>query len=88
MTKTSQRKLLILKNPGNPLIDEAYLILKEDPAIENARSGDILEEANRLIASRTLPVEEVHRHRRVPAFLWGLLTGSGLSSAIFFLFLR
>lgn len=86
MTKTRQRRMLILKNPGNPLIDEAYLILKDDPAIETACSGDILEEANRLIASRTLPVDEIRRHRRLPAFLWGVLAGGGLSFVLFFLF--
>lgn len=78
--------MLILKNPGNPLIDEAYLILKDDPAIENVHSGNILEEANRLIDSRTLPVDEIRRHRRLPAFLWGILAGGALSSAVFFLF--
>ncbi len=88
VNKNCQRKMLILKNPNSPLFDEAYLILKDDPAIEHARSTDILEEANKLIASRTLSLSEEHRPRRFPFFLYGLLSGGSICTLVYFLFLR
>lgn len=88
MYKSCQRKMLILKNPNSPLFDEAYLILKDDPAIEHARSADILEEANKLIASRTLAVDQLRRPRRLPFFLYGLLSGGAVCTLVYFLFLR
>ena len=80
--------MLILKNPNSPLFDEAYLILKQDPAIENAHSRDILEEANNLIASRTLSVAAIRRPRRLSFFIFGLLSGIALSLLIYFIFMR
>lgn len=88
MEKNCQRKMIILKNPNSRFFDEAYLILKDSLDEEQAESADILEEANKLLASRIVEVDERKRHRPWLCFGLGMASTALPVGLIYFLFLR
>ena len=51
MLKGCQRKVIVIKNPGSELFEEAYFIVK--PLDKAKKESDFLAEANRIISSRT-----------------------------------
>lgn len=53
MIKGCSRKVIVIKNPGSNLFEEAYFIVS--PKESERKYGDFLLEANRIIASRTVP---------------------------------
>lgn len=76
------KDLIVVKNIENPLIDEAYLILKKEARGE-AGEDDIVKEANRLIGGF-----DIREKKKAPlggalCFLLGALT-SGLVISLLF----
>lgn len=53
MIKGCSRKVIVIKNPGSNLFEEAYFIV--NPKESERKHGDFLLEANRIIASKTVP---------------------------------
>ncbi len=49
MLKGCQKKLIVMKNTGSPMFDEAYFILSENALRAHASERDIINEANRII---------------------------------------
>ena len=84
--KELKKNLVILKNVGSDYIDEAWIILKGELP-KNAISGDIVKEANRIIAEYKTGKK---RKKRSPFSLWsfflGVITASVLAGSLFFIF--
>lgn len=75
--KGCNKKIVCMKNVDGRLFEEAFFILKEEQA--GADDGDMLEEANRLLAANTFKERErpaVRRLARLRDFLFGALTSA------------
>ena len=77
MLKGIERHMVVLKNTGSPLYEEAYFILNDEKTDNGILEADILAEANRIVA------KEEKRFRGRP-----LLEGYGekISFALGFVF--
>lgn len=69
MIKGCSRKVIVIKNPGSNLFEEAYFIVS--PKESERKHGDFLLEANRIIASRT--VSNNYEKSRVTGLLFCFL---------------
>ena len=80
MLKGTQKRILQIKSPNSALFEEAYFILK--PTSDEARDDDMVTEAERLLASATLP-----KKKRRFSLSWEdvlvFLAGVALSFVIF-----
>ena len=92
MVRGTQKKVVYIKNTGGAVFDEAFFLLKEERG-SGFSGDDILREADRIIAERT--VRGGHREEKrgifLPAwlfFLFGMLFSVLVSSAAFLLFLE
>ncbi len=90
MIKGIQRSMIVLKNTGSPIFEEAYFILREGSG-RKADRGDMVSEASRIIAANRIPPEPLFNGRarrrrerllRLILFLAGLLIG-GAAALIF-----
>ena len=70
MIKGCSRKVIVIKNPGSDLFEEAYFIL--NPRESERKHGDFLLEANRIIQSKTVSGDA--RRKKKSGLLW-LVTG-------------
>ncbi len=87
MIKGASRRMVVLKNTGSPLFEEAYFILREE-AKEKSPRLDMISEANRIVAANALPRERTRRGEAVTRllfFLLGALFGGGGAAVLFFL---
>lgn len=81
-----QRRMVILRNTNSPIFEEAYLILKDGGEAEH-ESVDLLDEANRLLNSRTFRVAEPRVSTKIGWFIIGVLSSLAISLVIYFLLL-
>ena len=87
MIKGASRRMVVLKNTGSPLFEEAYFILRRE-AEEKSLRTDMVSEANRIVAANVLPRADRRRRRGLLAiglFLLGVLTGGGAAALLLFL---
>lgn len=79
MIKGCSRKVIVIKNPGSDLFEEAYFIVS--PKVSERKHGDFLHEANRIIALKSGSEPCVKKGVRL---LWPLLVGfaTGACSAL------
>ncbi|MBQ0010632.1 MAG: hypothetical protein KBS76_05995 [Ruminococcus sp.] len=75
------KNLIVVRNLENPLIDEAYLILKRG-ALRDAGEDDIVREANRILSGCEIPARKKAPPRGAVCFLFGAV----LSAAVFSFF--
>lgn len=71
-----RRKMVILRNTNSPIFEEAYLILRDDK--DDEESVDLLDEANKLLNSRTFRVCE---KKRSASAIW-FFVGCALTLAV------
>lgn len=80
-----QRKVIYLKNTGSHIFDEAYFVVREDSEGTPASEGDMISEANRIIAENFGARRERGRPsvqgRDVLSFLCGM-AATGILTAI------
>jgi len=86
LIKGCSKKVIVIKDPGSNLFEEAYFIVA--PGMAERKQGDLLLEANRIIAARTVP--DACRRKRMPG-LYMLALGFilGMTAALptaYFLF--
>ncbi len=81
MLRGTKKQIIHLKNPENPLFEEAFLIVKNHPPKEGAPRS-MVEEANRLLAVQDKQVYSMpaQRKRHLPwlallCFMSGAVTG-------------
>ncbi len=86
--KGASRRMVVLKNTGSPLFEEAYFILREEAEAKGPRA-DMVSEANRIVAANALPPREAKRkgNRLLMTFffLLGALLGSGGATLVLLL---
>lgn len=73
--KEFKKNMVILKGVGCDYIDEAFIILKGDLP-HDIQSGDIVKEANRIIAEYRTGKKRKRRPFSLPSFLLGIGTAS------------
>lgn len=91
--KGIQKNMVVVKNTGSRIFEEAYFILREK-ADSSGKKQDMVTEANRIIAANTLSPEKAltarrerkkERRRRLLFFFLGILAGAAASATLFFL---
>ncbi len=87
MVKGCQRRIILLRETGSGMFEEAYFILKPEKA--NAPQQLMIAEANRIIAEHAAPHRPHERPARRTApwlfFLGGLCTGGSLMALLWLL---
>lgn len=84
MLKGYQKRVVILKNTGSKMFEEAQFVLKED--YSRASDFDIVSEATRLINDTAIRVEKPPRRKKVSEILpfsLGILLGALLSAVLY-----
>lgn len=86
MIKGCSRKVIVVKDPGSDLFEEAYFIVS--PKESERRYGDFLLEANRIIQSKTVSHGHTKRDTSVliPVLI-GFLTGVAVAFSVALLLL-
>lgn len=89
MVKGCQRKIVVLKDTGSDLFEEAYFILKEEHSdCEGAIPQDMAEEADRILSGNLSAPRRQRRNTGKPVsglrwFLYGALLAGSLVTAVF-----
>ncbi len=90
MIKGIQRNMVVLKNTGSPIFEEAYFILRERPGTETGKN-DMVSEASRIIAANMISPEKLiaeksqkarERFIRLLIFALGAISGGMLSALV------
>lgn len=87
MIKGCSRKVIVVKDPGSDLFEEAYFIVS--PKESERGASEFLLEANRIIQSKTTVSFDGNRRKKTGLIqlLAGFLSGMGVSLTIaYFLF--
>lgn len=85
MIKGCSKRVIVMKNTGHEMIEEAFFILSPDAAKGKTGEGDILKQANSILESSGMPTsfssfslnvnaKKKPRHS-VTDFLWGVVAG-------------
>lgn len=89
MVKGCQRKIVVLKDTGSDLFEEAYFILKEEHSGGEASiPPDMAEEADRILSGNLSAPKKPRTGGRRPVsglrwFLYGALLAGSLVTAVF-----
>lgn len=84
MIKGCSRKVIVIKNPGSDLFEEAYFIVS--PREAERQYGDFLTEANRIIALRTTPHVCAQRSgKKFVPWIFGFFLGATVAFPLYFL---
>ena len=84
--KEFKKNLVILKGLGCDYIDEAFIILKGNLP-HDVKNGDIVKEANRIIAEYRTGKKRKRLPFSLPSFFLGFGTASAISIFLFILLL-
>ncbi len=86
MIKGCSRRVIVVKDPGSSLFEEAYFIVS--PKESERKHGDFLMEANRIIRSKTVPESSGKRKRSgILQLVLGFVAGVCISvPTVYFLF--
>ena len=88
MIKGASRRMVVLKNTGSPLFEEAYFILREEAETKGLRT-DMVAEANRIVSANALPPRDTKRKGgallMTLSFLLGALVGGGSATMVLLL---
>lgn len=80
MLKGCQREMIVLQTQESPLFESAYFVLRRGRA--DARSEEMLAEADRLVGAGRGYLSRRRGGRRVLPFLLGFSVGSGLTALV------
>lgn len=73
MFKGCQRKIIMLKNTGSGIFDEAYFVIKENATISNRVSeNDMIAEANKILNENKLSdycLKSVKKNQKLKRFI-------------------
>lgn len=84
MLRGCQKKIIVLKNTGSEMFEEAYFIIK--PEFEDKSDFNIIEEATKIISSNQLVVKKPRVKKEIPLLLpfgIGALLGALLSILLY-----
>ena len=77
--KGCQKRMIMLKNTGSELFEEAYFILKESKNGSLANENDMIKEANRIVCDNHIITDRKNKRTWPPLlyYLLGVLSGIG-----------
>ena len=80
--KGCEKRMIMLKNTGSDLFEEAYFILNTKRTAR-VSTGDMIKEANRIVAENNM-IPKREEKQRTPLFLYllGVLSGIGVTALI------
>ncbi len=80
--KGCQKRMIMLKNTGSDIFEEAYFILKENKNRGYTSENDMIKEANRIVSDNNIVIKKDKKieKNRAPIFFYllGTLSGIGL----------
>ena len=78
--KGCEKRMIMLKNTGSDLFEEAYFILNNKRSAQ-ASTYDMIKEANRIVADNNI-IPKKEEKQRSPLFLYllGVLSGIGATA--------
>lgn len=91
MIKGCNKRVIVMKETGNAMIEEAFFILKPEAAKTGVTEGDIIKQAN-YILEKSLASDKLHglsHHAKVknrqtlPAFFSGAVIGVIITAGLF-----
>ena len=79
--KGTQKKMLLLKNTGSDIFDEAYFKLKDRVCPISVSESDMVKEANRIVSENLIsgyfnPTQSGKKTWKFSSFLLGFLIGT------------
>lgn len=80
-----QRQIILLKGTDSQIFDEAYFLLRKDFDRAHGGEGELLREAERLVALNTTR-RRARRHPRLLLFAAGMLAGGLLFLLLWWIF--
>lgn len=83
MIKGCQRRVVMIKNPKNPLFEEAYFIIREEYAADEIDHDDIVGEAERLISEYAQKKERKKKRKLSVAELLFFASGTLISGIVY-----
>lgn len=81
MLKGCQKKIIVMKNTGSPIFEEAYFILSENAQRAHTSERDMISEANRII--RESGAGKADRFSRLPRALRAVILSASFSLLLF-----
>ena len=83
MLRGCQKKIILLKNTGSELFDEAYFILREDAPVRSLPAEpDMIREANRILEESQIPGRITGRRSAALRSWLCYLAGAGSCGAV------
>lgn len=88
MLKGCQRKIIVMKNTGSSIFEEAYFVIRETATKAHISEIDMITEANRIIKENGISTGQLRKQTKLncPAFVWGALSVAVLILAVAILF--
>lgn len=87
MLKGCQRKIIVMKNTGSNIFEEAYFVLRENAVKAHLSEIDMIEEANRIIRENGIHggMEQKKTKQGIPTYVWIALSAAAIILATTFL---
>ncbi len=82
MIKGCQKNIIHIRDTTNKMFEEAYIVLRHDPATSGMSETDMIREAGRIIDESLRSVYPSHRRRPSAAAIRGFLLGALVSTAL------
>ena len=83
MVRGCQRKIYVVKSTESPLFEEAYFILKRNPAHQTAISeSEMAREANRIVQDICGVSNLYRKNNGLGTKVWAFVLGAAASSAV------
>ena len=87
MLKGCQRKIIVMKNTGSNIFEEAYFVLRENAVKAHISETDMIEEANRIIKENGIHggISSKKTRQGIPSYVWIALSAAAIIFAAAFL---
>ncbi len=84
MIKGCSRRMIVLKDTGSELFDEAYFMLKSGKLPKSVKGEkDFIAEANKIVLDASGEKASLPKNSRKNSFFLGFLTGISLCAVVF-----
>ena len=88
MIKGCQKRIILVRDTGSELFDEAYFILKKDIPCDDSIEGDIVRAATAIINQNSFPKSTKKTKKNRKSFLYFLLGLTiGIAGTVLFFFI-
>lgn len=85
--KGCEKRMIMLKNTGSELFEEAYFILNTKKS-NTVTSNDMIKEANRIVADNSIiPQRKEKQKNPIFFYILGILSGMGITALVMSFFI-